>query len=104
MPQRLPKPVRLTRAIACSNSASRIGRSRYITPSIGASKPVSSIDLTIRKASGSVFSGLAWNSGFLKPLISCSCAAPSVHCFQAGSSLLLPEMIGANSMRSRVPR
>jgi hypothetical protein len=27
----------------------------------------------------------------------CSCPAASVHCLQAGSSLLLPEMIGANS-------
>ena len=104
MPQRLPKPVRLTRAMACSSSASRIGRSRYITPSMGASKPVSSIDFTTRKASGSVFSGSAWNRGFLKRLISCSCAVPSVQVFQAGSSLLLPEMMGANSMRERMSR
>ncbi|MNY64196.1 hypothetical protein D3C86_2012690 [compost metagenome] len=90
--------------MACSNSASRIGRSRYITPSIGASKPVNSIDFTTRKASASVFSGLVWNSGFLKRLIRASLAAASVHCFQAGSSLLSPEITAANSMLFSVSR
>ena len=58
------RAVRLTRAMAWSSSASWMGRSRYITCSTGASKPVSSIDFTIRKASGLGFSP-ARPSGFL---------------------------------------
>ena len=42
-------------------------------PRSGASKPVSSIDLTIRKASGSRFAGSSWSSGFLN----CSMRPPT---------------------------
>jgi len=47
-----PPAGRLTRAMACSSSASFMPRSRYRTCSTGASKPVSSIDFGFEEARG----------------------------------------------------
>ena len=113
-PQVLATPpctsVRLTRAIAWSSSASLIDRSRYITCSTGASKPVSSIDLTIRKASGSAL-GWSWvlgpdaNNGFLKRAMWASTRERADHS-PAGStvSLCSLEITGANSRARMVGR
>ena len=104
----LPAAVRFTRAIAWSSSASWIERSRYMTCSTGASKPVSSIDFTMRNASGSLASGVrVARSGFLKRAMRDLDLGGVGPLLPAGSSLLSAEMIGTNSSfvsRSRLPR
>lgn len=83
--------VRLTLAIACRSVCSLSLRSRYMTCSIGASKPVKSMSLTIRMLS------LSSSIGLLKRLMAISWLLLSVCLSKNSSSLWLPEIMTAHS-------